>query len=375
MRLSGKLKYLNALLFLILLMAVSGCSKDSETTVAESTERVVLAYLAGDNSLSGEAMQKLEAMRAGWNANIHGRLIVYIDTDDDVPKLEEITADANGVGQIKELHRYPEQDAANKNVLAAVISEVKDRYRAGSYGLLVFSHGSAWLPYGALTMSRSAINDSRKEMELADLKAAIPDHAFDYIIFEACYMASIEVAYELKDKTQYLLASSAEIVSPGFTSLYKNRPELLFDNDISGFARAAFDLYKDRNTGNSGATLSLIKTEGLSPLAGFIHQHAANLPVSAGDVQEFTRMAPPLIFDFEDYYSRLMRTEADKAALTLLVNACVVWKASTSAFLSYQGGFDIIRHSGLTTYIPAKNRYLNITDAYQHTDWYLATKQ
>ena len=55
-------------------------------------------------------------------------------------------------------------------------------------------------------------------MELADFASALPlpnHRKWDFILFEGCYMGSVEVAYELKDKTEAIIASSTEIVSPG----------------------------------------------------------------------------------------------------------------------------------------------------------------
>ena len=37
----------------------------------------------------------------------------------------------------------------------------------------------------------------------------------DYILFDACYMGNVETAYELKDVTDFLVASSMEISSMG----------------------------------------------------------------------------------------------------------------------------------------------------------------
>lgn len=52
------------------------------------------------------------------------------------------------------------------------------------------------------------------EMELEEFAAAIPDGQLDFIVFEACLMAGVEVAYVLRGKTDYILSSAAEIVSP-----------------------------------------------------------------------------------------------------------------------------------------------------------------
>lgn len=37
----------------------------------------------------------------------------------------------------------------------------------------------------------------------------------EYILFDDCYMSSIEVAYELKDVTKYLIGSTSEMMAYG----------------------------------------------------------------------------------------------------------------------------------------------------------------
>ena len=39
---------------------------------------------------------------------------------------------------------------------------------------------------------------------------------FDYILFDACLMSQVEVAYELRDTADYLILSPAEVMSAGF---------------------------------------------------------------------------------------------------------------------------------------------------------------
>ena len=51
-------------------------------------------------------------------------------------------------------------------------------------------------------------------MEITDFAMALADHLFEFIIFEACYIAGIEVAYELRNKAPYIMSSDAPVVSP-----------------------------------------------------------------------------------------------------------------------------------------------------------------
>ncbi len=65
-------------------------------------------------------------------------------------------------------------------------------------------------------------------MEISDFAAALGDCHFDFIVFEACFMAGVEVAWELREKTDYVVASAAEILSPGFTDIYGELRDCLF---------------------------------------------------------------------------------------------------------------------------------------------------
>ena len=53
-------------------------------------------------------------------------------------------------------------------------------------------------------------------MEITELNEALEGFHFDFMLFDACYMSGIECAYELKDKTDYLLGSPTEVLARGF---------------------------------------------------------------------------------------------------------------------------------------------------------------
>ena len=52
-------------------------------------------------------------------------------------------------------------------------------------------------------------------MEITELAAALP-HNYEFILFDCCLMGGIEVAYEFKDKCEYMLFSPTEILADGF---------------------------------------------------------------------------------------------------------------------------------------------------------------
>src|SRR5690606_30603257 len=134
--------------------------------------------------------------------------------------------DKIGENKIREVKTYPEQNSATAETFQTVLNDVEALTPADSYGLILFSHATGWLPTGALLRPEAALlqmglvpirtytiaMDGTTELGLKEFANAIPDRFFNFIAFEACFMAGVEVLYELKDKTDYILSSSAEIL-------------------------------------------------------------------------------------------------------------------------------------------------------------------
>lgn len=337
-----------------------------------SVDRIILVYMGGDNNLSEETDAKIDALYKGWNENNRGKLVIYCDPADDLPQLIEICTCAKGNTIKKIIHTYEEENSASQEVLNRVIKDVKKQYPAPSYGLILFSHASGWLPEGSLSKPKSVLTDGKDEMSLNDFAKAIPDNSFDFIIFEACFMAGIEVAYELKDKTDYILASSAEIVSPGFEEIYKRSLSYLYEptTNLKGFGESAFNYFNSQSGFLKSATFSIIKTAGLENLADYIKDNCEiDKTVDIKTVQHFDRYTYRLFFDFEDYYASLLQSAEQQKDLTEIINNCVVYKAATSSFMEEYNGFQIKKHSGLTTYI-RQEAFLHLNTEYQKLNWY-----
>ena len=360
---------------LAILTALIFCScqqEDDETEIP--VEHVLLVYMGGDNNLSSETYQKIEEIRKGWDAKLNHRLLIYTDPADTEPALKEIVNDKSG-NILKTLSIYQEENSANSDVFKRVISDMLRLYPSSSYGMLVFSHASGWLPEGMLAKPKSVLQDNGSEMELSDFASAIPGGTFEYIVLETCFSAGIEVAYELKDKTNYILASSAEIVSPGFTPVYSRAINHLFDrtDGLEKFAQAAFNYFDSQNDYMNSATFSIIRTGELDNLAGFVKQYCDFETVTdINDIQHFDRYSYRLFFDFKDYHTRLLSSDSQREELSRLIDKCVIWKAATSSFMTGYNGFQIKEHSGMTTYIKQK-RFPQLSEAYGATGWAKAT--
>lgn len=375
------LEIIKALLLVIALGVIgflaSSCKSDDNTPIV--IEKVLLVYLAGDNNLSEESDEKLRAMVNGYKGQPNQRILVYQDYRGGTPKLLEI----DGKNKTEILENYSSENSADPVVLSRVITKAKSLYPSAKFNFLVFSHATGWLPEKSYTnptrsvfnnrlSSRSILVDENSEMDLTDFAQAIPNNMFEHIIFEACHMAGIEVAYELRNKAKYISASSAEIVSPGFTYVYTNNINHLVNNSTKEFMQAAFNYFDNQNGYLHSATFSMIATANLESLADFIRGNCDfSRTMDVENIQHFDRNSYYLFCDFEDYYSRLLEDDKQQTNFNKLIEQNVIWKASTPYFMEGYKGFPINKHSGLTAYI-MQDRYPNLNKNYKNLAWYKA---
>ncbi|MDR1316080.1 MAG: hypothetical protein LBK13_04320, partial [Spirochaetales bacterium] len=138
----------------------------------------------------------------------------------------------------------------------------------------MLSHATGWLPAGMsdpAPMLRSVILDrstteSANYMELAGFAAAIP-YKLDFIVFDACFMGAIEVCCELKDKTDYLVASPAEVLSPGFVYSTMMRHLFRIEADLTAVAKDFYGYFNAQSGLLRSATVSVVRTAELDALA------------------------------------------------------------------------------------------------------------
>lgn len=384
------------------LLLLFACNNKVENEIEENPKRTILFYIASDTNgldngwMGNEPQTKIDSIRKGWQPG-KGEMLIYTDQtgrDACLLRINE-TKDDKGFYGLDTLDTFENDNSASPAVLTRVINQMKQDFPADSYGMIFFSHASGWLPKETLTRPRSLGIDNgegtRQEMEFYDFAAAIPDDQFDFIIFEACLMADAAVMYELRNKADYVLASSAEIVAPGFAPIYTGAIMQLYNTRISAESNLktfgqtyynyivttfASDHYKNYRS----ATLSLIKLDEMESLASIVGDALQGIipdenDLDASEIQTFDRpSAPGMGGRPYDRYFDLAHT-VEQATSNLVyskletqLNKTVVWKAATETFMIIQYGFTIDHHCGLTTYIK-RNEYPVMNAAYEATSW------
>lgn len=186
-------------------------------------KRTVLVYMAADNSINPLAsftdgdLEELKAGMASIDNTSDMHLLVYIDTG--FPRLIEIE---NKGGTVVEtiVKEYEDRNSCGVAETQEVFNDVfgNSLYKAESYGLIYWSHGEGWIPT-PLPSTRWIGNDKTgggHYMNIEDLKSVLQNAPhFDFIMFDACFMQSVEVAYELRDCCDYYIGFPAENPGPG----------------------------------------------------------------------------------------------------------------------------------------------------------------
>lgn len=273
---------------------LSACDKDHKIAPARSNARkTVVVYMAAENSLSGIASEDMSEMYTG-RADIPQdcNLVVYVDNS-STPAIFTFSSEKG-----RELWKnLPEQDSCDSLVFRNTLTEILQAFPADSYGLVMWSHASGWIPgpdntfpqtqnvrqesrprksfgidnnknmsgYGSNTGNELNIPVMRRMLEQVGVH-------WDYIFFDACFMQCVEVDYELRNICDYIIASPAEI--PGDGAPYNKIMSSLFRDDIaSTLPQIYYDDNKDREynmgsyTTKGGLMLSVCQTNEMDSLA------------------------------------------------------------------------------------------------------------
>jgi hypothetical protein len=292
-------------------------------------------------------------------------LIVLMDVFNETPRLLRITEDSEE--EIKTYQEFNSADPANMNRL---LGEIAEMYPSDSYGLILWSHGTSWLPAGAPLVKSFAV-DGNSQMNILDLAEALPFH-FDFILFDACLMGAVEVAYELRNKTDYIIASSTETIDSGFPYELVIPALISSTPDLRKVAESYFNYYQQQLGEYCSATVSLINTKEMDNLARVTNQliSGQTFDIASFDrtsVQRLDDYSEQYTFDFLDFITKAF-PEADKRPLTEQLEKTVLYKAHTAKFLEK---YEINTYCGLSCYIPHSGRN-DLNSYYQQLGWYQA---
>jgi len=322
-----------------------GCKKDNSDTTAEaSSAKTVLFYIAANNDLRLDALESLNKIKMGYKFNPNHRILIYLKTESNKSHL--LALRHHGVDT---LYSFGNDNSSDPKFFKKVISYAQSVYSSQISGIVLWSHATSWKPKPKM---KSFGQDEGIEMDIKELAKALPDN-MEFLVFDACTMASIEVLYEFKNKTKYILASPAEILSTSFP--YDNSINELFLG-IDGLEKAAanFLSYYENQTGlYQSATISLVQTDKLESIARetskLLLSKTLVYPFNKEKIQQLTFERSGNVPSY-DYISVLRNNYTYNEFLSLerAIQEAVLFKGSTKLFL----GNEIVDYCGLTVYLP-----------------------
>lgn len=347
-------------LFLSLAVALASCGDkkgDEPTPPAASTTavRTVLVYMVANNDLGqrgyddADISEMREAARNG--ALKDSRLLVMHQDEKGNSVLKEI----NRKGGVDTLCVYDKAEPAVSIArMERCFADMKRLAPAKAYGLVMWSHGSGWLEDGWADPDKGIRRgfglDGSKTMNITSLAKALDGQDFDYVYFDCCHMASVEVAYELRHATPLIAGSVTEL--PNFGMPYDENVALLAaaTPDLTKAAANTFRSYDEKIGSGRSCTISVIDTRQLDDLA----EATRRVYATARPLEEGERPQPfeggKCRFSDMDHYMELIATDATALqAWRETLGRTVRYSAATPSIFNK---LDIDRHCGLSTYTP-----------------------
>lgn len=416
-----KFLYLTVAIVLVLL---SSCKPETEYIFLQKHPRAHVMMCFGFNNLSSSLAEDIRDLEKGFipgSAPLENYLFVFSHLVESSystlssPKLQRIYLGPDG-NPMKEtlLEMEPGTISNRAECIREVLEFLKEKYpEIESFGVLMSSHGTGWTPPGYCTTGyknegnsdviewrRSAFPETylsgeylyepvpgvksmgytvtgvnptvAYETDIREIADLLP-FKLDYIIFDACFMGGVEVAYQFKDKCRYMCFSQTEILSDGmdYTTMIS---DLLEGNraDLVSLATNYFNHYNLSIGSKRSATISVVDCSKLGTLAAVCRNLFRNYDISKDNV-DASKLQKYFYYTnhawFYDLYSIVQAAGASKTELSDLqwaLDECILYKAATPTFALY--GFPIDTHSGLSMYLPEKER-TQLNSYYRELSW------
>lgn len=382
-----------SLLFLIFMIS---CSKEKpvEPNIPEepvvtpgplTESHTLIVFMQGDNGLEEFMDVNLQRIVTAYYdvPQDLGKVVVFYDRG-NYTRLTELYL-SDGMTKQRVIKEYSNTvSTVDPEFVKGVFDLIRQEVPSESYGLILSSHGGGWVPADIFDLylyldtaneqplaERSFYGqDGYDCMELPQLAQALEGWDFRYVIFDACYMASVEGLYDVRGLSDYIIASSAEIMGTGFP--YEDIIPILFsreDHSLVEACEAYMDMYRE-----SSGTISLIdctKLESLAQVMLQINQTEGEKLVDVSNIQPYEAFSTHLYFDLEQYVETLTSNEELLSMFDEALSDVVLFTDHTSQFFSAVGDeayIDLPRSCGLTCYVYQPGCE-NTHAAYLQTSW------
>ncbi len=401
-----------------LALTFTGCSEEAFDTDSVNKQTILVFYpWTGSKSstgLLGYLQNNIDSIcdgiidRKGLN---NSRVLVFLSNKYNHSTLYDLqyNATTKSVDRVP-LKEYEGTSYASAEGIADIMNEVKTQASALNYALIVGVHGCGWTyasdwsryPYYArpsvtrpsdnnfsgiqfgpdpnapLTRFFGSVSLAENAMDISTLAEGIRESGLkmQYILFDACYMSNIETAYELKDVTNYMIASGSEIMAAGlpYRSMwsYLNSPTPNYSSIVS----TSVNFYK--NSSAPFCNLAAIDCRQVEKLASVMKdinaENQLQASVNLDSIQHLDGFRPNLFYDLETYVDSLRPSgyllDQFKSQLKLTIKASDHTDEAYTCIYS-SDSFKIKNYCGITISDPSQHSVA--IKGREKTGWWKAT--
>ena len=361
----------------------------------DTVSRTLLVYIMAENSISSDLSRDFVEIKDGAYAlSDDVRLFVYFDNSDAerMPALYQYHP-YNG-GLIENVVYSFDEDVCSSDtaVLGQVLDVVFTDYPTRNFDLIMGSHADGWKRHNRRTAPNRTIgidngknsysNDINTTIEMEELAALLEriPVKVDRLMFDACLMQGVEVAYAMRNAANWIIASPAEIPADG-APYDRIVPE--FFNASSGVDDIMYEYKRAYDNEYSGVVLSAIRTSYMQELADSMRLYVEkyfDIDSFHGfyDCTEYVPGGIPEYYDVNSVMKNTLdvtdyeswKTVFDKAVPYVMVsNSKLVYSAIAGGRIVPVGD----DCGAVSAYFP-KDRYANhrYNTEFQTTEWYKA---
>ncbi|MBR1484838.1 MAG: hypothetical protein IJ612_04010 [Prevotella sp.] len=390
------------------MVLLAACNKDEEDPkpAPNPTQRTVIVYMSGENDLasSGFLDDDLLEMQEGSRAiPANNRLVAFVDNVSNTQKPFIIELKD---GVCDTLQQYEEDFyASDPERFASIIETIVKAYPSEEYGLVLWGHANGWLvtsdsvaqgraaaprqAYGADNGSNHSYGVQRwmNITQMARALKSLPHFAF--IFADCCAMMNVEVAYELRQATDFLIGSPAEIPGNGapydvLTKDFFLQTDDFYRTIIDDYYNYYIQLYQTASYAYDPRTsylkgysvpLSVVDMRYVEQLASATRdllQHPDSFQTDS--VPYYFQTDMPVMYDMGCLLSRIS-TDEDFQRWSAALDKAVPYKVFSSRWMTIFNElknqllkgtfrFDEASYSGLSMFVPMSS--YNFSSLYQY---------
>lgn len=399
---------------------LAACHKDDTEENEVKADRTVLVYISGECSLWDFIDDDLKEMKAGSQSIGDNNLLVYVDnaTTGEIPWLArihkgQITDSVSFTEIAKVMNLDPAESlvkgdpySSEAQVMEGVLRYAFQKFpsKNNDYGLVLWGHGSGWLikdsiSYTAMARQKAyGIDNGRNDKQygsadngkwlnipsMAKLLSKLPHLSF--IFCDCCNMMCLEVAYELRNVTDYLIGTPAEI--PGVGAPYNTVVPAMFEKTT--FWKSIVDYYFKQRAGGFDVPLSVIQTNGMENLANATKTVLKNSASKIGEgypntsgliYYYYDSSSHQVFFDANDFILKYADTNEYNSWKQVLDKTVIYKKMATSWMINknswpnYYGNYFTVteeKYGGVSMFVPTYIQQTTDNKDIQQMQWYKA---